>query len=113
MSVEGESADIRADISIVEEGSEGLAFLSGFISGFTFGMIPGYASEDLITKTVYKGRDQKVLANIDKKEELGFWIQIFLIFAMPFSDEPEDVVKSAHYDLHRLTIDESHAKGIF
>lgn len=109
----GASSDIQADISIVEEGSQGLAFLSGFISGYTMGLIPGYASIDLTAKTAYKDRAGTVLASLSKKEELGFWIQIFLLFAMPFVDGPDTVTKAAHYDLHRITIDEAHAKGAF
>ncbi len=108
----GEPTDLQADITVIEKGSDGLSW-SGAISALTFTIIPGYVSQDLIAKTIYKDREQKVIGVVEKKEELGFWIQFFLLFAMPFVDGPSTVTNETQYDLHRLAIEEAHGKGFF
>jgi len=40
------------------------------------------------------------------------WMQLFLIFAMPFRDEPQSIARSVYYDLNRATIEQAQAKGI-
>ena len=107
-------ADITIEVTIKGERARGIvSSLYALISTFTLRVIPGYAPEDITVKTIYKDRDQKVLASLDKKEELGIWISFFLLFAMPFIDEPNKAVKEVYDDLHRLTIDEAHAMGVF
>jgi hypothetical protein len=108
----GEPADLQADITVLGKGGEGLSW-SGTISALTFTMIPGYVSQDLIAKTSYRDRQQKVLGLIEKNEGLGFWIQFFLLFAMPFIDGPDKIINETQYDMHRVTIEEAHGKGFF
>lgn len=107
-----EPADLRADIAVIEDGSDGMGW-SGYLSALTFTLFPGYVSENIILKTNFSTRDKKAVDSVEKKEELGFWIEFFLLFAMPFTDSPSTVAKSAHYDIHRATIQEAHSKGIF
>jgi hypothetical protein len=108
----GEPTDLRADITIVAEGSDGLPW-SGVISAVTLTMIPGFVSQDLSTNTSYKDREQKVIGIVEKNEGLGFWIQFFLLFAMPFVDGPNTIMNATQYDMHRVTIEEAHRKGFF
>jgi hypothetical protein len=108
----GDPSDLRADIAIIEKGSDGLAW-SGIISALTFTIIPGYVSQGLITNTSYKDRQEKVIGIIEKNEALGYWIQFFLLFAMPFVDGPGTLMNASQFDLHRATIDEAHRKGFF
>ncbi|HJT21224.1 MAG TPA: hypothetical protein VJ746_12180 [Nitrospira sp.] len=110
--VSDQPTDLRADIALIEDGSDSLGW-SGAVSALTFTMFPGYVSENVILKTNFTGRDKKVIDSIEKKEELGFWIQFFLLFAMPFIDSPSTVGQSAQYDIHRATIQEAHGRGIF
>lgn len=108
----GEPADLQADITILGKRGEGLSW-SGTISALTFTMIPGYVSQDLIAKTSYRDRQQKFLGLIEKNEGLGFWIQFFLLFAMPFVDGPNTIMNETQYDMHRVTIEEAHGNGFF
>lgn len=108
----GEPTDLRADITIIAKGGDGLSW-SGAISALTLTMIPGVVSQDLIAKTSYKDRQQKVIGIIEKSEGLGFWIQFFLLFAMPFVDGPTMIMNETQYDMHRVTIEEAHSKGFF
>ena len=107
-----EPADLRADITIIENGGDGLSW-SGAISALTLTMIPGVVSQDLIANTSFKDRQQKVLGIVEKNEGLKSWIQFFLLFAMPFVDGPNTIMNKAQYDLHRATIDEAHRNGVF
>jgi hypothetical protein len=107
-----EPTDLRADITIIEDGSKGMG-ASGVLSVLTFTIIPGYVSEDLIVKTSFTNRDKKVIDSLEKKEELGFWLEFFLLFTMPFTDATSTVTREAHYDIHRVTIVEAHNSGIF
>jgi len=108
----GESADLIADINVVEKAADGLSW-SAVISAITFTVIPGRVPQELSVKTVYKNREQQVIATVEEKEELGHWVEFFLLFAMPFTDGPNAVTNEAQYDLHRLAIDEARRKGIF
>jgi hypothetical protein len=108
----GEPTDLKADITILGEGGDGLSW-SGIISALTLTMIPGVVSEDVTANTTYRDRQQKVIGNIVKSEELGFWVQFFLLFAMPFVDGPNTIMNDTQYDMHRVTIEEAHRKGFF
>jgi len=108
----GEPTDLHADITILGYGSDGLSW-SGAISALTLTMIPGVVSQDLVTNTTYRDRQPKVIGIIEKYARLGFWIQFFLLFAMPFVDGPSTIMNETQYDLHRITIEEAHRKGFF
>jgi len=108
----GEPTDLHADITILGYGSDGLSW-SGAISALTLTMVPGVVSQDLVTNTTYRDRQPKVIGIIEKYARLGFWIQFFLLFAMPFVDGPSTIMNETQYDLHRITIEEAHHKGFF
>ena len=108
----GEPTDLYADITVLEKGGDGLSW-SGAISAFTLTMIPGVVSQDLIANTTYRDHQQNVIGTIEKNERLGFWIQFFLLFAMPFVDGPNTIMNETQYDMHRVTIEEAHNKGFF
>ena len=107
-----EPTDLQTDITILAGGSDGLSW-SGAISALTLTMIPGVVSQDLVVTTTYRDRQQKVIGSIRKNEDLGFWIQFFLLFAMPFVDGPTTIMSDTQYDMHRVTIDEAYRKGFF
>lgn len=108
----GEPTDLQADITSLGSGSDGLSW-SGALSALTLTMIPGVVSQDLVTNTTYRDRQQKVIGIIEKNAKLGFWIQFFLLFAMPFVDGPSTITNETQYDMHRITIEEGHSKGFF
>jgi len=108
----GEPTDLRADIAVIEDGSEGVG-VSAYLSALTFTMIPGYVSEDLIVNTSFTDRQKKTVENVEEKERLGFWMQFFLLFAMPFTEATSAIAQSTQYDMHRATIQEAHSRGVF
>ncbi|MDO9118584.1 MAG: hypothetical protein Q7U39_11545 [Nitrospira sp.] len=108
----GAPADLHADIAVIEAGDEGLSW-SAALSAITFTMIPGYVAQDLATRTSYRDRQSKEVGTIEKRQGMGFWIQFFLLFAMPFADSPAAKLSAAQYDMHRATIEDAHQKGLF
>jgi len=108
----GEPTDVRADISVIEDEGSGPGVWA-YLSALTFAMVPGYVSEQLIVSTSFSDRQKRSLDSVDQKEELGFWMQFFLLFAMPFTESTASITQSVHYDMHRATIQEVHGKGIF
>ena len=57
----GSLSDVNADITVIEDDGENSSFLPAFFSILTFTIIPGYVSENLEVRTVYRDRAQKVL----------------------------------------------------
>jgi hypothetical protein len=106
-----DSSDLVAEIRIREEGSKTLAGISGFICGFTWGIIPGYANATFNMETVFKNSSGNEIGSINKHESVSFWMQLFLVFAMPFRDEPKHVFREVYYDLHRATLDQALKDG--
>ena len=105
-------ADLHADIAIFEKGDDGLSW-SAAVSAITFTMIPGFVAQDLAARTSYRDRQAKEIGVIEKSEGLGFWIQFFLVFAMPFVESPTATLDAAQYDMHRATVEDAHRKGLF
>lgn len=110
--MDGAPADLHADIAVLEAGNDGFSW-SAAVSAITFTMIPGYVAQDLATRTSYRDRQSKEVGTIEKREGMGFWIQFFLLFAMPFVDSPTAKLSAAQYDMHRATIEDAHRKGLF
>lgn len=110
--VTDEPTDLRADIGVIEDGTDGIG-VSGYLSALTFTVIPGYVSEKVLVKTSLSDRSKKVVGAIDREEEQGSWIQLFLLFSMPFTSSSREVSESIFYDIHRSTIEEAHGKGMF
>ncbi|HMU54585.1 MAG TPA: hypothetical protein PKA61_06245 [Nitrospira sp.] len=108
----GDPTDLRADISVIEEEGSGPGVWA-YLSALTFAMIPGYVSEQLIVSTSFSDRQMRPLDSVEQKEELGFWMQFFLLFTMPFTESTASLTQSVHYDMHRATIQEARGKGIF
>jgi hypothetical protein len=97
--------DFRAEINIVDRG-EGNSVMP-YVSGFTMGLIPCSASDTYTVNTTLKDRQGTTLSTIQKQETTTLWIQLFLVFVMPFRSADEDLV----YDLHRATILEARGTG--
>jgi hypothetical protein len=105
-------SSLRADVEYIEEGSKALASVSGFICGFTFGMIPGYVKANITTVTTFRDQAGKELGSIRQSETYSFWMQLFLVTVMPFREEPQSVARGIYFDLNRATLAQARASGI-
>lgn len=59
-----------------------VAFLNGFVCGFTFGLFPAFA-RDIFIMTVDVKQDGRVLKTYTYQDHMDSWIQIGLIFLTP------------------------------
>ena len=67
--------------------SEFIVSLNGFISGFTFLVIPAY-ERDIFIMTVVVKKGDYVLKTYNYKDHTDTWIQVVLLFLMPFNFPP-------------------------
>jgi hypothetical protein len=67
--------------------SEFIAFMNAFISGYTLGVIPAYGRDIFIMTVVVKKGDY-VLKTYNYRDYTDTWIQVFLLFLMPFNFPP-------------------------
>jgi hypothetical protein len=67
--------------------SEFIVALNGFISGFTFLVIPAY-ERDIFIMTVVVKKGDYVLKTYNYKDHIDSWIQLILLFLMPFDFPP-------------------------
>ena len=106
---ESAPADVRAEVHVsdIGEGSMGLAFLCGF----TMFIIPATAIDHFTMKTDFKNANGDVLATIEKSDSSRLWMQLFLVFVMPFN-WPPSVGEELFRDLSRATLADAHGKNI-
>jgi len=100
-------APCHLSLTLENRGNMPMAFISGFISGLTFAVLPAYA-RDNYTLDVDVKRDGKVLKHYHYKDHMTTWIQFFLVVLTP-SKHPNKVVRGVFdnmllnflYDLHQ------------
>ena len=109
-----ESTDLRADVEIVhrQEFNETLAFITGLTFGLSSIVIPQKHSDTFMIATTFKDKEGRVLASFTRSETVNTWVQLFLVFAMPFRDSQSVTLEAAHYDLHRSVLEGVHQKHL-
>ncbi len=70
-------------------GNTAVAIISGFISGFTFTLLPGF-ERDYVQLTVQQRKNDQVLKEYVYRENIDTWVHFSLLFMMP-SHRPYDV----------------------
>jgi hypothetical protein len=103
-------ADYKADVAILDRGEfiQAMALLSGL----TLTLIPDKAYDEFVVQTTVRDREGKTVGVFEKTDGMSSWIQLFLIFAMPFNT-PSSVFDEVAYDIHRAIISEAHARGVW
>ena len=111
---ENADTDLRAEVHFLCEGPEEtiVSYALAFVSGFTMTLIPIKVLNEYVVTTLLKDRHGNVLGSFKKSETISQWIQLFLIFMMPFN-RPFSVPEETFYDLNRATIHEAHSKCLF
>jgi len=102
------ASDLKAEVEVVDAGS-GSKFLF-FMTGLTLGVLPSCGTDDFTWKTTLKDGAGNLRGVIEKKESATLWIEILLLFGMPFST-PASAAKSAMGDLNRSTLLDALEKG--
>jgi len=98
-------ADLVAEINVLDRND--YSSVLAFITGFTYGLVPSSESHAFTLSTTLKNQQGLPISTINMQETRTTWIQLFLLFAMPFQSAENDLV----YDLNRATIQEARGKG--
>lgn len=73
-------------------GDEGAAAVSGFLTGFTLGIIPGSATDNYTLKVSIEDKQGKVIAQANNKDSISTWLGIWFIPVM--SNTPEIAINT-------------------
>ncbi|WP_043309356.1 hypothetical protein [Pseudomonas sp. ML96] len=85
-----QTSDIYASVQVTNHERGSMA--SAFITGFTLFIIPGKYSNTLTMETVFKDGQGTVLGRVEKHETMTTWMQLLLIFALPFNESADNVL---------------------
>ncbi len=96
-----ERSDVYVNVRVInhERGSTA----SAFITGFTFFIVPGRFKNEFTLQAQFKDADGKVLGTVEKSETVTTWMQLLLIFAVPFNESSDNVL----VQLTRSTLEEA------
>ncbi|RMQ50178.1 hypothetical protein ALQ04_02310 [Pseudomonas cichorii] len=95
---------VTATLRNHEEGN----MASAFLTGFTLFLIPGTFDNTLSLELSFRDKDGKKLGQVRKHEKLTTWMHLVLIFAVPFNESSDQVVKQ----LVRSALEEAAGKGL-
>lgn len=106
VTLEQQTSDIYATVQITnhERGS----MVGAFITGFTLFVIPGKYDNTLTMETVFKDGQGKVLGRVEKEETTTTWMQLLLIFALPFNESLDNVLTQ----LARSSLEDAAQQGL-
>jgi len=91
------SGDYHFSMVLQNEGNMCLAGISGFISGLTLTIIPGYAKDEYIL-TVDVKKEGEVLKQYQYRHYMDTWIQLFMIF-LTATHNPQEVARQVIDDM--------------
>lgn len=107
--VVGDKTDLQLDVTINNTGNTGAAAVSGFISGFTLGVIPGAATDNYKVKLKVSDTNGTVRGITANQDAIRTWIGwIFLPMA---GNSPEKAVKSTIANQVRAALNDAYASG--
>ena len=103
-------ADITAEVALsgLEPRTNGFLRL---LNGVTLTLIPDRIAYSPTMTTIFRDQQGTVIGTVQKSEDVSLWMELFLLFGMPFVDGPGAKIESVYYDLHRATISQAHAQG--
>jgi hypothetical protein len=79
---------VRVQVRNHEQASSAAAF----ITGLTLFIIPGTASNELNMQTEFMDGSGELVGSVEKQETITTWMQLLLIFALPFSESTDQVI---------------------
>lgn len=79
---------INARVTNHERGS----MFSAVVTGATFFIIPGRFKNELTMEMRFKDADGKLLGKVEKSETITTWMQLLLIFAVPFNESADNIL---------------------
>ncbi len=74
------SLDFRND---VKAANIAVAILTGFISGYTLTIVPGYGRDDFILTAEFRKKDGQLIKKYVYQDHINTWIHLTMLFMMP------------------------------
>lgn len=90
VSTSQQAADLY--ISVKVNNHEQASTAAAFITGLTLFIIPGTASNQISMQTAFKDGSGMLLGSVEKQETITTWMQLLLVFALPFSESSDKVL---------------------
>lgn len=107
---QGKAGDVHVDVDMLNHGNAGAAAASGFITGFSFFTIPGFATDHYkLTATARTSSGKSRQYILDDSMTTAFWLP--LIVATPFAF-PTTVGPKVHENMYRNLIMNMEKDGI-
>lgn len=95
----GKGGDVHVDLDMYNHGNHGAAFASGFITGYTLGIIPGFATDQYkLTATARTSTGKSRQYVLDDSATTVIWLP--LIVAMPFNG-PTATIPKVHDNMYQ------------
>jgi len=107
----GGDADITAEVVLSGLEPRTNGFLR-VLNGMTLTLIPDRIAYSPTMTTTFRDQQGTVIGTVKKSEDVSLWMELFLLFGMPFVDGPNAKIESVYYDLHRATISQAYAQGM-
>lgn len=85
-----QAADLYITIDISNHERSNL--FSAVLTGLTLFVIPTRATNELTMETTFKDVDGKVLGRIKKQETITTWMQLLMVFALPFNESADNIL---------------------
>lgn len=83
-------SDLKLQIEGVDQGGGGGQALA-FISGLTLTVLPAWAKDDFTITYTFKDKKDKVVKQYIRNVTYNTWIQLLLIFALPFKSPASEI----------------------
>ncbi|SDT94348.1 hypothetical protein SAMN05216296_0771 [Pseudomonas pohangensis] len=85
-----QEADLYINVKVSNHESSSKA--AAFITGLTLFIIPSTASNALSMQTEFMDGSGKLLGSVEKHETITTWMQLLLVFALPFGESTDNVL---------------------
>lgn len=105
VTTEQQSSDLYVTATLRNHEEGNLA--GAFLTGFTLFLIPNTFDNTISLELTFRDKDGNKLGQVRKQEKLTTWLQVLLIFAIPFNESQEPLVKQ----LTRSALEEAANKG--
>ncbi|EMY22839.1 hypothetical protein LEP1GSC115_4850 [Leptospira interrogans serovar Australis str. 200703203] len=86
-----DTTDLKLQVDALNEGGGDLYQVMGFISGLTLTILPAWAPDRFTLTYTFKDKNDKVKKQYIRKATFNTWIQLFLVFAMPFKSPKKEI----------------------
>ncbi|EPG75382.1 hypothetical protein LEP1GSC058_2330 [Leptospira fainei serovar Hurstbridge str. BUT 6] len=86
-----DNTDLKLRVEALNEGGGEIYQVMAFISGLTFTILPALAPDHFTLTYTFKDKNDKIKKQYIRKATFNTWIQLFLIFAMPFKSPKKEI----------------------